>query len=100
MLLHGCETWTVQRGHEKKLQSFEIDVLEKGMYGVTGMYRVRNKVVRKAIGQEAVMGMMKEKQRRWKAKWNGIKWKGKLEQMSEDRLVKKGYVEEARGSRP
>ena len=29
-----------------------------------------------------------------------MKWKGKLEQMSEDRLVKKVYVEEARGSRP
>ena len=73
MLLHGCETWTVQRGHEKKLQSFEIDVLEKGMDGLTGMYRVRNKVVRKAIGQEAVMDMMKDKQRRWNAKWKGIK---------------------------
>ena len=69
---------------------------------MTGMYRVRNKMVRKAVGQETVMGMTKEKQRKWKAKWNGMemKWKGKLEQMSEDRLVKKVYVEEARGSRP
>ena len=60
-------------------------------------------MVRKAIGQEAVMGMTKEKQRKWNAKWNGnksgmeIKWNG---QMSENRLVKKVYVKEARGSRP
>lgn len=55
MLLHGCETWTVQRRHEEKLQSFEIMCL-RGVEGMTGMYRVRNKVVRKAFGQEAVMG--------------------------------------------
>ena len=28
------------------------------------------------------------------------KWKTKLQQMSEDRLVKKGYIDEARKKRP
>ena len=60
-------------------------------------------MVRKAIGQEAVMGMTKEKQRKSNAKWNGIKSGMEIKrngQMSENRLVKKVYVEEARGSRP
>ena len=36
--------------------------------------------MRKALGQEAVLNIVKEKQR---------KWKDKLETMSDDRLVKK-----------
>ena len=47
------------------------------------MDRVRNKEVRKALGKEAMMDMVKEKQR---------KWKTKLEKMSEERLVKKVYT--------
>ena len=53
--------------------------------------RVRNEKVRKALEQEAVMGRVKEKQR---------KWKDKVEVLSEDRLVKKVYMDEARGRRP
>lgn len=51
------------------------------------MNRVRNeevRVLRKALGQEVVMEIVKEKQRKWKAK---------LEQMTEDRLVKIVYEE-------
>ena len=47
--------------------------------GVTRMHRVRNVEVREALGQKAVIEIVKEKQRNWKEK---------LEQMSEDRLVK------------
>ena len=52
--------------------------------------RVRNEEVRKTLGQEVVMDIVKEKQR---------KWKDKVEAMSEDRLVKKVYME-VRGRRP
>ena len=38
-----------------------------------------------------MMDIVKEKQR---------KWKDKVETMSEDRLVKKVYIDEARGRRP
>ena len=55
------------------------------------MDRVRNVEVRKALGQEAVMDIVKNKQK---------KWREKLEEISEDRLVKKVYMEEARGRRP
>ena len=53
--------------------------------------RVRNEEVKKTLGQEAVINIVKEKQR---------KWKDTVEAMSEDRLVKKVYMDEARGSRP
>ena len=89
-LLYGCETWTVQKRHESKIQAFEMMCLRR-VEGVTRMDRVRNVEVRKALGQEAVMDIVKEKQK---------KWKEKLEEMSEDRLVKKVYMEEARGRRP
>ena len=89
-LLYRCETWTVQKRHESKIQAFEMMCLRR-VEGVTRMDRVRNVEVRKALGQEAVMDIVKEKQK---------KWKEKLEEMSEDRLVKKVYMEEARGRRP
>ena len=46
--------------------------------------------MREALGQEAVIEMVKEKQRKWKAK---------LEQMRDNRLVKIVYEEEAKGKR-
>ena len=89
-LLYGCETWTVQRRHVSKLQAFEMMCLRR-VQGLTRMDRVRNEEVREALGQEAVIEMVKEKQRKWKAK---------LEQMRDNRLVKIVYEEEAKGKRP
>ena len=62
--------------------------------GVTRKNRVRNEEVRKALGQEAVIDIVKEKQRKWK------QWWFEVEAMSEDRLVKKVYMDETRGRRP
>ena len=81
-LLYGCETWTIEKRQERKLQALEMMCLRR-VEGVSRMDRVRNKEVRKALGQEAMMDMVKEKQRKWKAK---------LEKMSEERLVKKVYT--------
>ena len=47
------------------------------------MDRARNEEVREVLGQEAVIEMVKEKQGKWKAK---------LEQMRENRLVMIVYV--------
>ena len=88
-LLYGLEMWTVQRRHERKLQAFEMMVLRR-VEGVTSVDRVRNVDVRRALGQAAVMDTVKEKQRRWK---------DKVEQVNNDRLVKKVYEEEMMGSR-
>ena len=54
------------------------------------MDRVRNEEVREALEQEAVIEMVKEKQRKWTAK---------LERMRDDRLVKIVYEEEAKEKR-
>ena len=89
-LLYSCETWTIKMRHESKLQAFEMMSLRR-VEGVTRKDRVRNEEARKALGQEAVMDIAKEKQR---------KWKDKVEAMSEERIVKKVYMDEARGRRP
>ena len=89
-LLYSCETWTIQKRHESKLQAFEMMCLRR-VERVTRKDRVRNEEARKALGQEAVMDIAKEKQR---------KWKDKVEALSEDRLVKKVYMDEVRGRRP
>ena len=47
--------------------------------------------MREAVGQEEVMEKVKRKQRAWKEK---------LEQMEDNRLVKKVYTEEIAGKRP
>ena len=92
MLLYRCETWTVQRRQVfiSKLQAFEMMCLRK-VQGVTRMDRVRNEEAREALGQETVIEMVKEKQRKWKVK---------LEQMKYDRLVKVVYEEKPKGKRP
>ena len=66
-LLYGCETWTILKRHESKLQAFEMMCLRR-VEGVTRKDRVRNEEVRKTLGQEVVMDIVKEKQRKWKDK--------------------------------
>ena len=65
-LLYGCEMWTVQRRHVSKLQAFEMMCLRR-VQGLARMDRVRDEEVREVLGQEAVIEMVKEKQRKWKA---------------------------------
>ena len=89
-LLYGCETWTVQRRHVGKLQAFKMMCLRR-VQGLTRIDRVRNEEVREALAQEAVIEIVKEKQRKWKAE---------LKQMRDNRLVKIVYEKEAKGKRP
>ena len=62
-LLYGCETGTILKRHESKLQAFEMMCLRR-VEGVTRKDRVRNEEVRKTLGQEAVMDIVKEKQKK------------------------------------
>ena len=87
-LTYGCETWTMQKRHESKIQACEMMFLRR-VEGVTWMDRVRNEAVRRSLGQEAVLDIVKEKQRRWKVK---------VEEMDGDRL--QVYEEEMMGKRP
>ena len=89
-LTYGCETWTMQKRHESKIQACEMMFLRR-VEGVIRMDRVRNEAARRSLGQEAVLDIVKEKQRRWKVK---------VEEMDGDRLVKQVYEEEMTGKRP
>ena len=89
-LTYGCETWTMQKRREGKIQACEMMFLRR-VEGVTRMDRMRNEAVRRSLGQEAVLDIVKEKQRRWKVK---------MEEMDGDRLVKQVYEEEMTGKRP
>lgn len=89
-LTYGCETWTMQRRHESRIQACEMMFLRR-VEGVTRLDKVRNEDVRRSLGQEAVMNIVKKKQWRWKVK---------MEEMNGDRLVKQVYEEEVTGRRP
>ena len=58
MLLYGCETWTILKKHESKLQAFKMMCLRR-VEGVIRKDRVRNDEVKKTLGQEAVMNIVK-----------------------------------------
>ena len=89
-LLYGCETWTVQKRHESRLQATEMLCLRR-IEGVSRIDRVRNADIRESLGQVAVVDMMKDRQMRWKEK---------LEGMDDDRLVKQVYEGDIAGRRP
>ena len=57
---------------------------------VTRLQRVRNEDVR-SLGEEVVMDIVKQQQRRWKVR---------MEEMNGDRLVKQVYEGEVTGRRP
>ena len=78
----------MQRKHESKIQAYKMMLLRR-VEGVTRLDRVRNEDVRRSLGQEAVVNMVK-KQRRWKVR---------MEKMKGDRLVKRVF-EEVTGGRP
>ena len=79
----------MQKRHEGKIQACEMMFLRR-VEDVTRMDWVRNEAVRRSLGQEAVLDIVEEKQRRWKVK---------VEEMDGDRLVKQVYEEEMTGKR-
>ena len=87
-LLYSYEAWTLQKGHESKLHALEMRCLRR-VEGVTLLDRVRNKDVRQALRQDASLDVVKAKQ---------MAWREKLEQMDDNRLVKRVY--EVVGRRP
>ena len=89
-LLYGCETWTVQKRHESRLQACEMGCLRR-IEGVSRIDRVRNEDIRDSLGQVAVVDMMKGRQ---------LRWREKLEGMDDDRLVKQVYEGDIVGRRP
>ena len=55
------------------------------------MERIRSEHIRQHLGQESVLEVIRRRQENWK---------GKLNEMSSDRVTKKVYVGEIEGRRP
>ena len=89
-LLYGCETWTILKCHESRLQATEMRYLRR-VEGVTKLDRVRNEDIRQRLKQKAVVEVAQKKQSVWKQKVDG---------MEGARLVVRVYSEEVTGRRP
>ena len=88
-LLYVCETWTLLERHKSKMQAFEMRCLRR-VEGVTILDKVRNEDIRSRLGQLAVVSRVENK----------TKWLRKMEGMTDDRMVKKVFVENVPGRRP
>ena len=58
-LMYGCETWTMQRKYESKLQVCEMMFLRR-MQSVIRLDRVKNEDMRRSLGQEVVVNIYGE----------------------------------------
>ena len=68
-LLYGCEAWTLQKRHESKLQALEMRHLRR-VEGVTQLDRARNEDARWALRQDALLNVVKAKQRHGERSWS------------------------------
>ena len=57
-LMYGCETWTMSKRHESRLQATKMAYL-RSVEGVTRMDRIRNDKLREAIKQESILEKVK-----------------------------------------
>ena len=89
-LLYGCEAWSLTKQQQSKVQATQMNVLRR-VQGVSRMERIRSEHIRQHLGQESVLEVIRRRQENWK---------GKLNEMSSDRVTKKVYVGEMEGRRP
>ena len=71
MLPYGCETWTVQKRQESRLQAMEMKFFRR-VEGLVKLDRVRNVDIRQRLKQEAVVKVVKMMQRARKVKVEGM----------------------------
>ena len=89
-LLYACETWTLLERHKSRIQALEMRCLRR-VEGVTMLDKVRNVDIRSRLGQVAVVSRVENKK---------TEWLKKMEEMTDDRMVKKVYMENVPGKRP
>ena len=71
-LLYECETWTVQKWQDSRLQATEMRFLRR-MEGLTMLDRVKDVDIRHRLQRKAVVEVVKMKQKVWKKKVDGMK---------------------------
>ena len=90
VLMYGCETWSLTKKQQSKVQATQMNVLRR-MEGVNRLDRVWNADIRERLNQEGVLDLVKRRQE---------SWKGRLEEMSFEKTTKKVFVGEMEGKRP
>ena len=83
-LLYGSETWTLQKRHRSKIQATEMRKIE----GVTRLDRVPNEDIRRRLRVKAVLAVGGRKKKEWRES---------IEGMSQERLVRRIFEEDACG---
>ena len=89
-LMYGCETWSLSKRQQSKVQATQMNVLRR-IEGVSRLDRVRNVDVREKLRQGGVLDMVKSRQENCKIR---------MEEMSLERRTKKIFVGEMEGKRP
>ena len=89
VLMYECETWSLTKKQQSKVQATQMNVLGR-IEGMNRLDRVRNVVIRERFNQ-GVLHLVKRRQE---------SWKGRLEVMSIEKTTKKVFVEEMEGKRP
>ena len=90
VLMYGCETWSLTKKQQSKVQATQMNVLRR-IEGVNRLDRVRNTDIRERLNQEGVLDLVKKRQESWKSR---------LEEMSFEKTMKKVFVGEMEGKRP
>ena len=60
MLLYGCETWSLSKRQQSKVQATQMNALRR-IEGVSRLDRARNVDVREKLRQEVVLDMVKSR---------------------------------------
>ena len=90
VLMYGCETWSLTKKQQSKVQATQMNVLRR-IEGVNRLDRVRNADIRERLNQEGVLDLVKRRQESWKSR---------LEEMNFEKTMKKVFVGDMEGKRP
>ena len=90
ILTYGHESWIMTERTRSRVQAAEMRFLRR-IFGVTRMDQVRNTLIREAINVEPLLLWVEKSQ---------LRWRGHVERMSSERLVKLIFVAEPEGRRP
>ena len=90
VLMYGCETWSMTKKQQSKVQASQMNVLRR-VEGVNRLDRVRNADIKERLNQEGVLDLLKRRQE---------SWKGRLEEMSIEKTTKKVFVGKMEEKRP
>lgn len=90
ILTYGCETWTVRKREESRIQAAEMKFL-RSILGKTRRDRIRNEEIRRTL-EVGKLNDRIETQR--------LRWYGHMRRMGQERLPRKFYEFQPDGTRP